>query len=86
MKTLPEAQLTQAIVNSIESETWIISPAIDYCNRFLPDPGVSGVRSMGPGVSMSLTHSERFLKLGWCDSGWWWYQLNTSTLEMLVVI
>ena len=25
-----------------------------YDGWFLPDPGVSGVRSMGPGVSMSL--------------------------------
>ena len=46
-------------------------------SRFLPDPGVSGVRSMGPGVSMSLHPSGSFLKLCWCDSGWWWYQLNT---------
>ena len=20
---------------------------------------------------------DRFVKLCWCDSGWWWYQLNT---------
>ena len=40
---------------------------------FLPDPGVSGVRSMGPGVS----NYDTFVKLCWCYSGWWWYQLNT---------
>ena len=28
---------------------------------------------MGPGVCTSKT----FLKLCWCDSVWWWYQLNT---------
>ena len=30
---------------------------------FLPDPGVSGVRSMGPGVSMSVHTSGSFVKL-----------------------
>ena len=30
-------------------------------------------------VLMSLCHSyNTFLKLNWCDSGWWLYQLNTS--------
>ena len=29
--------------------------AIDNRSKFLPDPGVSGVRSMGPGVSNSNT-------------------------------
>ena len=53
------------------SSTFIIINA----KRFLPDPGVSGVRSMGPGVCLSR---RDFVKLCWCDSGWWWYQLNTS--------
>ena len=26
---------------------------------------------------LSLCHSKSFLKLFRCDSGWWWYQLNT---------
>ena len=43
----------------------------------LPDPGVSGVRSMGPGLSIYLCTYGSFVKLCWCDSGWWWYQLNT---------
>ena len=43
---------------------------------FLPDPGVPRVRSMGPSLSNSKT--DTFLKLCWCDSGWWWCQLNTS--------
>ena len=34
---------------------------------------VSLVRSMDP----SVCHWERLLKLNWCDSGWWRYQLNT---------
>ena len=42
---------------------------------FLSDPGVPGVRSMGP---VSLTHSKTFLKLNWCDSGLWRYQVNTN--------
>ena len=46
--------------------------------NFLPDPGVSGVRSMGPGVSIYVTTSRSFVKLYWCDYGWWWYQLNTN--------
>ena len=35
--------------------------------------------SLGSGlwVSASLTPYKTFLKLCWCDSGWWWYQLNT---------
>ena len=33
--------------------------------RFLPDPSVSGVRSMGPGLSMYSS----FVKLYRCDSG-----------------
>ena len=45
--------------------------------NFLPDPGVSGVQSMGPGLSNYL-HPRTLLRLCWCDSGWWWYQLNTS--------
>ena len=43
---------------------------------FLPDPGVSGVRSMGPGLSMSVPMTPLW---NFADeySGWWWYQLNT---------
>ena len=44
---------------------------------FLPDPGVSGVRSMGSRVCTSLHTSNTFLKLCRCDSGGWWYQLNS---------
>ena len=29
-------------------------------------------------VPVSLTPYDIFVKLYWCDSGWWWYQLNTS--------
>ena len=36
---------------------------------YLPDPGVSGIRSMGLGVSNSKT-------FGW-DFADWWYQFNT---------
>ena len=38
------------------------------------DPGKPGVRSLGPDV----TNSKRFVRLNWCDSGWWRYQVNTS--------
>ena len=34
-----------------------------HCIAFLPDPGVSGVRSMGPGVSMPVPPSGSFVKL-----------------------
>ena len=40
---------------------------------FLSDPGKPGVRSLGPDVR----HSMMFLKLNWCYSGWWRYQVNT---------
>ena len=26
---------------------------------------------------LSQTESKTFLKPNWCDSGWWWYKLNT---------
>ena len=51
---------------------------ISYTGWFLSDPGVPGVRSMGPVVSHSLTESKTFVKLNWVDSGWWRYQLNTN--------
>ena len=58
--------------------TWSISVKIFNIehNRFLTDPGVPGVRSMGP--SMSVTHSNTFLKLNRVNSGWWRYQLNSN--------
>ena len=75
------------VSNSISIELlWIISHCICFIDvRFeshpkvkcLPDPGVSGVRSMGPGVCLSLPTYGSFVKLCWCDSDWWWYQLNT---------
>ena len=35
--------------------------------------------SLGSGllVPVSLSNSDRFVKLCWCYSVWWWYQLNT---------
>ena len=35
--------------------------------------------SLGSGlwVPVSLSIYDTFVKLCWCDSGWWWYQLNT---------
>ena len=45
---------------------------------FLSDPGVPGVRSMGPVLWNWLTDWESFCRLNWCDSGWWRYQLNTN--------
>ena len=44
--------------------------------NFLSDPGVPGVRSMGPVVSNWVSEYETFCKLNWCDSGWWRYQRN----------
>ena len=41
---------------------------------FLSDPGVPGVRSMGP----VLSHWVTLCRLNWCDSGWWRYKLNTN--------
>ena len=35
----------------------------DTCRCLLPDPGVSGVRSMGPGVSIYVHTSGSFVKL-----------------------
>ena len=42
---------------------------LTFC-LFLSDPGIPGVRSMGPGVSNSLT-DKTFCRLNWCESGWW---------------
>ena len=44
---------------------------------FLSDPGVPGVRSMGPVVFHWLTELP-LCRLNWCDSGWWRYELNTN--------
>ena len=41
---------------------------------FLSAPGIPEVRSMGPSVS----HRVALLRLNWCDSGWWRYQINTN--------
>ena len=53
-----------------------LSLYVFQCVSFLLDPGVPGVRSMGPGLSMSL--QDLWLRLCWCDSGWCWYQLDAS--------
>ena len=44
---------------------------------FLSDPGVPGVRSMGPVLSHWLS-LRPLCRLNWCDSGRWRYQLNTN--------
>ena len=44
---------------------------------FLSDPGVPGVRSMGPVVSHWVSELP-LCRLNWCDSGWWRYELNTN--------
>ena len=43
-----------------------------------PRTGKPGVRSLGPSVRLSVRLSKTFVKLNWCDSGWWRYQLNTN--------
>ena len=43
-------------------------------DKFLSDPGVSGVWYMGP----VLSNTDNFCRLNWCDSGWWRYKLNTN--------
>ena len=43
---------------------------------FLSDPGIPGL-IYGSGCHF-LSFSERLLKLNWCDSGWWRYQVNTN--------
>ena len=45
---------------------------------FLSDPGKPGVRSLGPDVCPSVSEWDTLLRLYWCDSGWWGYQLNTN--------
>ena len=44
---------------------------------FLSDPGKPGVRSLGPDVRPSVC-PYTLLRLNWCDSGWWRYQVNTN--------
>ena len=39
---------------------------------------VSLVRSLCPDVRPSGCPSDTLLRLNWCDSGWWGYQLNTN--------
>ena len=46
------------------------------CYRFLSDPGVPGPIFVS--VCPSVRHKLTFVKLNWCDSGWWGYQLNTN--------
>ena len=29
-------------------------------------------------IQVSLTNNQTFVRLNWCDSGWWRYQLNTN--------
>ena len=41
---------------------------------------VSLVRSMGPSVSKY----DMFVKLNWCDSGWWRYQLLVKLIYMIM--
>ena len=45
--------------------------------KSLLDPGKPGVRSMAPGCN-----SNTSLRLKWCDSGWWRYQLNTNRMPI----
>ena len=52
--------------NNIELLAIYHKQTIPRALAFLPDPGVPGVRSIGP----DLCHYESFLKLCWCDSGW----------------
>ena len=49
-----------------QQENW---SGLFFLKCFLSDPGVPGVRSLGPDVTN---------RLNWCDSGWWRYQLNTK--------
>ena len=44
-------------------------------DKYLPDPAVCGSRPL------YLTDWETFLKLCWCVSGWWRYQLNTRLVN-----
>ena len=65
---------------------WKFSPSplmvpgrINHWRRwFLSDPGKPGVRSLGPDVRQWVSEWVMFLKLNWCHSGWWRYQLNTN--------
>ena len=56
---------------------WHRLPVKNIGHPFLSDPGVSGVRSMGPVVSNWLT-PRPLCRLNWCDSGWWRYKLYTN--------
>ena len=66
----------------------------DYCchvtaSSYLPlclPPWLSTLIFIGPRsldrsdlwVKLSVSESQTFVKLYWCDSGWWRYQLNTN--------
>ena len=66
---------TSAILSTLMSHWTLLGHFRHFC---LPDPGVPGVQSMGPGVSNYIHSYDTLVKVCWCDSGWWWYQLNTS--------
>ena len=83
------------IASDKERIIWSLRPFIEeslpllfYCNFYRT------LLSLGSGlwVPVSVTTSKTFLKLCWCDSGGWWYLLNTGwwcqqgNLELMVVI
>ena len=57
---------------------WLLSQLISCFNRYVfinfYRTQMSLVRSLCPDVR----HSMMFLRLNWCDSGWWGYQVNTN--------
>ena len=64
-----------ACISCIDHRDWLTHELIEtnliFTGPRCPRGPVYGSRCL------SLPTSKSFLKLYWCDSGWWWYQLNT---------
>ena len=48
--------------------------------KFIAPLYLMNVKNNSNRITVNWFHSssELWLKLCWCDSGWWWYQLNTN--------
>ena len=70
----PKRLVRQVYVSTLNCSTLRLSPILTIRLKLkthfvilLSDPGVPGVRSMGPDVTTYNT----ICRLNWCDSGWW---------------
>ena len=53
-------------------------PIITQCNFYRTQVNLGSDLWVRMSVRMSVCLSDTLLRLNWCDSGWWRYQLNTN--------